>query len=186
MSVFTLRNVVNRELEFFEFDGNLQLVEQMAVQAQLARDAAVLYSNLFDSTTLGLAGTTNGQYFGVPGAGTPDVVYLYKNNAGVADLINTYKNSDVSGTAIVMDGHYYAWGLTPSGGTAEKPAVVVYAKGVERVRATLTWGTTGGATDNVTVATYEYSSDSGGAYSAIGTKTMTYDANGNVTLTAWS
>lgn len=183
---FTYRNVVMRDLTYSEGDGNFAEVEKLAAETQLARDVAVMYAGLYASTALGLAGTTNGAYFGVPGAGTPDVVYLYQNVAGVATLVNTYKNSDVSGTAIVMDGHYYAWGLTPSGGTAEKPAVVVYAKSVERVRATLTWGTTGGETDNVTVAVYEYSSNSGGAYSTIGTKTMTYDASGNVTLTAWS
>lgn len=181
-----LRNTVNRELEFYEFDGNLLYVEQMAAQTALAKDAAVLYGSVFDSTTAGLAGTPSGEYFSVPGDGAPDVLYLYKNNAGVAALINTYKNSDVSGTAIVKDGHYYAWALTPSGGTAEQPAVVVYAKGVERVRATLTWGTTGGAAGNVTTAAYEYSANSGTDYSAIGTKSLTYDAAGNVTLTTWS
>lgn len=175
-----------RQLSYAEADGNFAEVERLYDETILARDVVVAYGNMHPDTTAGLAATADGEYFSVPGDGAPDVVYLYQNVSGVATLVNTYKNSDVSGTAIVMDGHYYAWGLTPSGGTAEKPAVVVYAKGVERVRATLTWGTTGGATDNVTVAAYEYSSNSGGAYSAIGTKTMTYDAVGNVTLTAWS
>lgn len=81
----TLRNAVNRTLEYFEFDGNLQYVEQKALEAQQARDAAVLFANVFDSTALGIAGTTNGQYFTVPGTGG---VYLnlYKNVSGVATL----------------------------------------------------------------------------------------------------
>lgn len=183
---FTYRADVNRPLDYSESDANWAHVETLHAETLLARDIAVAYGDLYADTAAGLAATTNGQYFSVPGNGSPDVVYLYKNNAGTATLINTYKNSDVSGTAIVMDGHYYAWALTPSGGTAEQPAVIVYAKGVERVRATLTWGTTGGAAGNVATAVYEYSANSGTNYSSIGTKTMTYDAAGNVTLTAWS
>ena len=84
----TLRNVVNRPLAFYEFDGNLQFVETKALEAQAARDAAVMFANVFDSTALGIAGTTNGQYFTVPGTGG---VYLelYKNVAGVATLAAT-------------------------------------------------------------------------------------------------
>ena len=84
----TLRNVVNRALEFYEFDGNLQFVETKALEAQAARDAAVLFSKVFDSTALGIAGTTNGQYFTVPGTGGV-YLYLYKNVSGVATLSAT-------------------------------------------------------------------------------------------------
>src|SRR3990167_713743 len=84
----TLRNVVNRPLAFYEFDGNLQFAEQKALEAQAARDAAVLFANVFDSTALGIAGTTDGQYFAVPGtAGV--YLELYKNVAGVATLSAT-------------------------------------------------------------------------------------------------
>jgi hypothetical protein len=54
------------------------------------------------------------------------------------------------------------------------------------VRATLTWGTVGGAAGNVSAAVYEYSANSGSSYDAIGTKTITYDSNANVTATTWS
>ena len=84
----TLRNVVNRALEFYEFDGNLQFVETKALEAQAARDAAVMFSKVFDSTALGIAGTTSGQYFAVPGTGGV-YLYLYKNVAGVATLSAT-------------------------------------------------------------------------------------------------
>ena len=84
----TLRNVVNRALAFYEFDGNLQFVETKALEAQAARDAAVLFSKVFDSTALGIAGTTNGQYFTVPGTGGV-YLYLYKNVSGVATLAAT-------------------------------------------------------------------------------------------------
>ena len=92
----TLRNVVNRTLDFYEFDGNLQFAEQKALEAQAARDAAILFANVFDSTALGIAGTTNGQYFAVPGTGGV-YLYLYKNVSGVATLSATL-NAFVGGT----------------------------------------------------------------------------------------
>lgn len=183
---FTFRNIVQRALSYDEVDDNFRRVEELHDESLLARDIVVAYGNLFTDTAAGIAGTNSGEYFGVPGDGEPVVLSLYLNNAGAADLINVYRNSDVSGTAIVMDGHYRAWALTPSGGTAEQPDVVTYAKGVERVRGTLTWGTTGGADGNVETAAYEYSNNSGSTYSTIGTKNLTYDAAGNVTLTTWS
>ena len=84
----TLRNVVNRALAFYEFDDNLQFVETKALEAQAARDAAVMFSKVFDSTALGIAGTTSGQYFAVPGTGGV-YLYLYKNVSGVATLSAT-------------------------------------------------------------------------------------------------
>jgi len=70
--------------------------------------------------------------------------------------------------------------------TAAAPQSLAYTKSTERVRAALTWGTTGGEAGSVTVAVYSYSSDSGATYSTIGTKTVTYDGSGNVTATTWS
>lgn len=70
--------------------------------------------------------------------------------------------------------------------TVGQPETLLYTKGTERVRAALTWGTTGGEAGNVTVAIYSYSSDSGLTYSTIGTKTVTYDGSGNVVSTTWS
>lgn len=88
--------------------------------------------------------------------------------------------------ACVLGGGFPGWALAVSGGTAEQPATLTYSKGTERVRAVLTWGTTGGASGNVTQAVYAYSADSGTNYDTIGTKTITYDASGNVTATAWA
>ena len=88
--------------------------------------------------------------------------------------------------AAIMGGGSYGWNMALSGGTASQPAVLTYSKSTERVRASLTWGTTGGEDGNVTVALYEYSSNSGSSYDTIGTKTVTYDASANVTATTWS
>lgn len=86
----------------------------------------------------------------------------------------------------VVAGNLAGWNLTPAGGTAEQPATLTYAKGTERVRGSLTWGSSGGADGNVTQAVWEYSSNSGGSYDTIGTVTIAYDTSGNVTSTTWS
>lgn len=88
--------------------------------------------------------------------------------------------------AAIMGGGFYGWNMATAGGTAAEPATLTYSKGTERVRATLTWGTTGGEAGSVTTAVYAYSSNSGTSYDTIGTKTITYDASGNVTSTSWA
>lgn len=77
------------------------------------------------------------------------------------------------------------WDYSWSGGTAEKPTTMLWSKGTERLRATCTWGTTGGAADNLTVAVFAYSAD-GTTYDTIGTQTIAYDTAANVTSTTWS
>lgn len=93
--------------------------------------------------------------------------------------------------ACILGGGFFGFNLAVSGGTAAQPAQLLYSKGTERVRALLTWGTVGGEAGNVTVAVYAYSANSGVDYTvtpngAIGTKTVTYDASGNVLSTLWS
>lgn len=83
-------------------------------------------------------------------------------------------------------GGFFGWPLAISGGTAEQPTTFIYSSGTERVRAVLTWGTTGGEDGNPVQAVYSYSSNSGADYDTIGTKTLTYDSNGNLTATSWS
>ena len=73
------------------------------------------------------------------------------------------------------------WSLAPSGGTAEEPALLTYALGTKRAKIELTW-----SSGKVTVAVYSRSTDSGATWSAIGTQTITYDANDNVTGVAWT
>ena len=88
--------------------------------------------------------------------------------------------------ACILGGGFPGWNLAAAGGTAAQPATLTYSRGTERVRATLTWGTTGGEAGNVTTAVYAYSSNSGSSYDTIGTKVVTYDADANVTATTWS
>ena len=71
----------------------------------------------------------------------------------------------------------------------DKPAAGVWIRGVERYRARFTWGTTGGALNNVESAVLEYSNNSGSSYSAITTNnkiTITYSSGGVAIAAAWS
>lgn len=62
----------------------------------LSRDIAQLSPRIYTNTTLGLAETTDGQYFSVPQSAPSDIMFdLYKNNAGVALYINSYSSSSL-------------------------------------------------------------------------------------------
>jgi hypothetical protein len=107
-------------------------------------------------------------------------------DTGTTFATNTRNNLKAIRDAAIMGGGFYGWNLAASGGTASQPATLTYSSGTERVKADLTWGTTGGENGNVTVAVYRYSSNSGGSYDTIGTKTISYDADANITATTWS
>lgn len=70
--------------------------------------------------------------------------------------------------------------------TAGAPQSFCYAKSTERVLARVTYGTSGGEAGNPVTAIYSYSSNSGGSYNTIGTKTITWDGSGNFVGSTWS
>ncbi len=92
--------------------------------------------------------------------------------------------------AAVM-GKFEDWDMIPTigGGSAEEPDSIEWrsgqGSGTDRVRATITWGTSGGADGNPTSIVWEFSVD-GAVYDAIGTETITYDVNSNITGVTWS
>lgn len=96
------------------------------------------------------------------------------------------RNNQAAMRDAIVTGSLPGFNYSTSGGTAEQPAIIYFKKSTDWIRITLTWGTTGGADGNVTVAVLAYSSNSGGAYDTMGTQTITYDSNGNVTATTWS
>lgn len=100
------------------------------------------------------------------------------------DAIDTIRENLMALRDAVVAGAMAGWDYSSSGGG--EPATVTYSKGTERIRGSLTWGTSGGADGNVTQAVWEYSSDSGGSYDAIGTESVSYDASANVTAVTWS
>jgi hypothetical protein len=73
------------------------------------------------------------------------------------------------------------WDETPSGGTADQPALLTYAKDDREVTATLTWGAAGGEDGNITEVVFA-------ANDTDRTRTLTiaYDADGYVTSKTWS
>ena len=82
----------------------------------------------------------------------------------------------------IITGSLAGWDMSYDGGTADKPDYHIYSKGVERIRLHYTWN----SDDFVTQIVYEYSGDSGTSYETIGTLTINYDADNNVTGTTWS
>jgi hypothetical protein len=76
----------------------------------------------------------------------------------------------------IIAGREPGWTLSVSGGTAEEPAIRLWSFGTERIRASLTYS--GGF---VTAISWEYSSNSGGAYDPMASETSTYDGSNNQT-----
>jgi hypothetical protein len=102
---------------------------------------------------------------------TPSTLGAYSgiSNTSIADLI-AQPDWDYSKT----DGT----------GTAEQPQYMYWTNGSLVLRATLTWGSSGGADGNVTIAVWDY--DDGGGYAGVGTETIAYDIDANVTTTTWT
>jgi len=98
---------------------------------------------------------------------------------------NTRENLMALRDAIVA-GNLVDWTMAATGGTAEEPTEILYSKNTERVRLTITWGTSGGADGNPATVVYAYDGDGGASYDTIGTWTATYDSSGNLTAEAWS
>lgn len=87
---------------------------------------------------------------------------------------------------MVIAGVPFWWNISFAGGTAEQREQIFYNNGTQWIRGNITYGTTGGATDNVTTIVYAYSSNNQATYDGITTMNVTYDTNGNVTAVTWS
>lgn len=101
--------------------------------------------------------------------------------ASVRDNLQAVRDMIALGSPIGWD-----YSKSNGSGTAAKPQFIFYKRSTEWIRGTLTWGASGGSLDSVTVALYEYSSDTGTTWSVIGTKALAYDASGNLTTATWS
>lgn len=105
--------------------------------------------------------------------------------SGTAFAQSTRDNLLAMRDMIVM-GCMPGWAMAATGGTADQPTTLTYSRTTERIRATITWGTTGGASGNPQSVAFDYSANGGADWDAVGTETITYDASGNVTASAWS
>ena len=95
----------------------------------------------------------------------------------------------------VIAGRIPKWNMTVtngSGGTALEPKNLEWRKGSSgnlALRATITWGTSGGSNGNPTTIVYHATGNRSNAsptWDSIGTLTMTYDTSGNARTGVWS
>jgi Neuraminidase (sialidase) len=101
---------------------------------------------------------------------------------------------------LAMAGGFVGWDwdsydsndATPPVLTPDQPAYLIWSKGTLRVKAVLTWGTTGGEAGQVTRIVYSYSADSGSTWDVLkggsinGYYDFTYNTDGVPTSGAWS
>lgn len=104
----------------------------------------------------------------------------------VADI---EKNLQALRDMIAASGGLPGWDYAKTDGTgsAEQPQYMTWAYDANvKIRATLTWGTTGGEAGNVTGIVWDYTEDNFSTTDNIGTQTLAFDANGNPTTITWS
>jgi hypothetical protein len=102
------------------------------------------------------------------------------DNQRTSDINAMRTNLSALRDALIFEDFYgfnYSW----SGGTAEEPTCQFYKDGNDWLRLTIIWS--GG---NPASILYELSTDGGVNYETIGTQTFTWDAEGNLSSTAWS
>lgn len=106
---------------------------------------------------------------------------------GTAAFTNTRTNLLALRDALIV-GIMPGWSMTPKNSAEDgppsdysQPPKILYVKGTEQVRATITWSS------NLPSSTqYEYSADSGSTYVTIGTESYAYDSNDNCTGVTWA
>ncbi len=101
-------------------------------------------------------------------------------------VINNTRENLMAARDAIVAGAMVDWDMAATGGTAAEPTQILYSKGTERVRLTITWGTTGGEDGNPKTVVYAYDGDGGASYDTIGTWTGTYDGSGNLTAETWT
>jgi hypothetical protein len=97
------------------------------------------------------------------------------SNVRSTDIAAMNANQLALRDGIIM-GRIAGWTLSVSGGAAEEPLYRLWTKSTEILRGTYTY-----SSGYVTQVVWEYSSNSGGAYSSIATETVTYDGSSNAT-----
>lgn len=106
------------------------------------------------------------------------------SDAGTAVCSEVNVNELALRDAILMGGvNGFAYSQTVGTGTAEMPQYMFWTNGATILRATLTWGSSGGSFDQVTQIIWDISYNTGSTYNNICTETRTYDSNANLTAT---
>lgn len=111
------------------------------------------------------------------------------SQAGTAAIPSALANDKALRDAILM-GQMAGFAFSVSGGTASEPAIMYWKNATTSVwlRATLTWGTTGGENGQLKTIVWDLSINAGSDYTTapggnIGTETLSYDSSGNLTAT---
>lgn len=78
------------------------------------------------------------------------------------------------------------WAFSIVEGAPDQPTKTLLSHASERLRKTITWGTTGGEAGNPVAILHEYSADAGSTWTAVGTSTLAWDADGYLTAINWT
>lgn len=121
------------------------------------------------------------------------VYVAFENGKPVAsdngnDVIGDVRNNEQALRDSVIWQNFSGWPVSLSGGSGGAYTTILYSNGTERVRKTVTYGTSGGATDNPIKVVHEYSSDSGVDYkprTPFKTLNISFNADGDPTGTTW-
>jgi len=125
-------------------------------------------------------------------SGTPTYVGFDDDKPINTDTGNTVLTDIKNNLQGLRDGILYGsmdfWDYSKADGTgtAEMPQYYFLKKGALWLRATNTWGASGGEMNNISSQEWDYSEDSGSNYDEIGTISTTYNADGYPTATTWS
>ena len=107
------------------------------------------------------------------------------------DVIDDIRENLMAARDGIVMGKMLDWDMavTIGGGSAAEPASIEWrdgqGAGTDRIRATITWGTSGGADGNPTSIIWAFSVN-GSVYDTIGTETITYDVDSNITADTWA
>lgn len=112
---------LGRPLTPAELADNFDLSQTLHDEAEAARDQAVSAAGIFASTTAGIAGTTNGQYFCTPSVDSAKYLVLYLNNAGTAVEVSTYPSKAAVDAAIAAANYSALTEITANAGTDVLP-----------------------------------------------------------------
>lgn len=86
----------------------------------------------------------------------------------------------------VVTGIMPGWNYSIGGGAPHQPTQILWTRGTETIAINCTWGTTGGAADNLVGAVVHYRPNASTAYESLGTLAIDYTPAGDVTTATWS
>jgi len=127
----TYVNLIKSNQAVIDATAQANLAITAKIDAETARDAAVLSSGIYASITDGLAATTNGKYFSVPSTSNTEYLILYKNSSGSAVEIQRYPSVAAINYTTENTLHIKANGSDTNDGRSWKTALRTIEKALE-------------------------------------------------------